>query len=139
MNAIPSTGVGRFALLTALLGASVLTACGQQDDRSAGQKLDSAVANVQQAGEDVQRGASKTLDASTQAVSDVTIMAKIKAALALDAQLSATKIEVDSVEGKVTLRGTAPDAQTVARATALAQAVEGVRAVDNQLVVSSQG
>ena len=44
-------------------------------------------------------------------------------------------IEIDPVDGHVTLRGTAPDARSRERAAALANSVSGVVAVDNQLVV----
>lgn len=84
----------------------------------------------------------KLKDASasaSEAVSDATIVTKINAALLADDRLKATKIEVRAEEGRVTLTGTAPDAGSQARATTLAQAVTGVRSVDNQLVVARNG
>ena len=53
-----------------------------------------------------------------------------------DTQLSALSINVDTVAGRVALRGTAPDNMARDRATQLASGVEGVKAVDNQLTVS---
>jgi hyperosmotically inducible protein len=63
----------------------------------------------------------------------------VNAKLAQDKTLSAMRIDVDTVDGKVSLRGTAPDPSARERATTLASAVDGVVSVDNQLVVSGKG
>lgn len=68
-------------------------------------------------------------------VSDATITTKVNAALAADDKLKATKINVDTSAGQVTLTGVAPDAQSLARASELAQAVTGVTNVVNRLTV----
>jgi hyperosmotically inducible protein len=64
------------------------------------------------------------------------ITAKVNAALAVDDKLKATQINVDTREGQVTLTGQAPDAQSRERATTLVSAVDGVKQVNNQLVVN---
>lgn len=46
------------------------------------------------------------------------------------------EIEVDTVQGVVSLSGPAPSADAAERATVLARAVEGVTAVQNRLVVN---
>jgi len=67
------------------------------------------------------------------------ITAKVNAALAVDDKLKATQINVDTREGQVTLTGQAPDAQSRERATTLVSAVDGVKNVNNQLVVAKNG
>jgi len=141
----------RAPLLGALALAAALAACSkQQDDRTAGQKLDGAIAEAKQAGADAKSDASQAMDhaenklksataAASEAVTDAAIVTKINAALMADDRLKATKIEVRAEDGRVTLTGTAPDAGSQARATTLASAVQGVRSVDNQLVVARNG
>ena len=75
-------------------------------------------------------------NATSAAVTDAAIVTKINAALVADDQLKAIKIDVNAENGRVTLTGTAPSADAQARATTLAQAVDGVRAVDNKLVIA---
>ncbi|MFT7772966.1 BON domain-containing protein [Roseateles sp.] len=143
--------LSRAPLIGALALAAALAACGkQQDDRTAGQKLDGAIAEAKQAGADAKAEASQAVDkaenklkdttaAASEAVSDAAIVTKINAALMADDRLKATKIDVRAEDGRVTLTGTAPDAGSQARATTLASAVNGVKSVDNQLVVARNG
>ncbi|MFG6488046.1 BON domain-containing protein [Roseateles sp. BYS78W] len=138
----------RLTLLAALAVAAALSACGKQDDeRTAGQRLDGAIADAKQSAEETRRDAKEAIsdaelsakraaEKTAEISSDVTITAKVNAALVADDKLKATQINVDTREGRVTLTGQAPDAQSRARATTLASAVDGVKQVDNQLVVS---
>lgn len=66
---------------------------------------------------------------------DAAITAKVNAALAADGKLSAMKINVDTQNGQVYLRGTAPDAEALTRATELANNVKGVVSVRNELSI----
>ena len=148
MNRITTS---RAPLLGALALAAALAACSKQDDeRTAGQKLDGAIAEAKQAGTEAKTDARQAMDkaetqlkdataAAADAATDATIVTKINAALMADDRLKATKIDVRAEDGRVTLTGTAPDAGSQARATTLASAVEGVRTVDNQLVVARNG
>jgi osmotically-inducible protein OsmY len=70
-------------------------------------------------------------------ISDAGITAGVNAELAKDSTLSALRINVDTANGRVSLRGTAPSSQARERATTLAKSVKGVTAVDNQLEVRS--
>lgn len=103
-----------------------LAACGQKEDATVGQTIDGTIAKTEQAGQAVAEGAA-----------DLAITTKVKAALAADDQLSAMSIEVNTEQGEVSLTGPAPNAEALERATVLAKAVDGVTAVNNQLVVSS--
>lgn len=139
------------AALTAMAIAS-LSACNRNDDdgRTAGQRVDGAVAKVEQkadevkadmraAGQEAKQGASGAMDTVTKKARDAAITTSVNAELVKDAQLSALRIDVDTIDGRVALRGTAPDAASRERATTLAARVEGVMAVDNQLMVKPKG
>jgi osmotically-inducible protein OsmY len=138
------------ALVAAMVGVTTLAACDRsQQDRTAGQKIDSAVAKAQQkidnAKNDMAQGAAtaknqmkSATDDVKNAVSDATITASVNAKLAGDSELSMLRINVDTVDGKVALRGNAPTPSARDRATQLASSVDGVRSVENQLVVGSK-
>jgi len=148
MNAISTP---RLTLIGTLVLTAALAACSKhEDDRTAGQKLDNAIAEAKQAGNDAKADAGRAMDkaedkvkdaaaATSEAVSDATIVTKINASLLADDKLKATKIDVKAQDGHVTLTGTAPDAGSQQRATTLAAAVNGVRSVDNQLTVARNG
>jgi osmotically-inducible protein OsmY len=69
-------------------------------------------------------------------VDDVAIGTKIKAALAADPELSALKINVDTKQGAVSLKGEVKTIALRRKAEELARKVEGVKSVDNQLVIT---
>lgn len=127
-----------------------LTACNRNDDgRSAGQVLDSAIStterkadeakqDMQQAGRDVKQAVGNATESAINTSRDLTITAEVKTKLAADPGLSALAINVDTAAGRVVLRGSAPDAEARSRATDLARAVEGVSAVDNELTVQAK-
>lgn len=148
-------------LLAALLsGAALLSACDRPDDnRSAGQRVDEAVATTErkteqagaevreagrEAGADVKeaaRDAGQALKNAGETVADKTrdaaITAEVKTRLARDDGLSALAIDVDTRDGRVALRGAAPDTAARSRATELARSVDGVVAVNNELSVQA--
>ena len=133
MQRIPSRlAVIGFSTLTA---AAMLAACNRADDRTAGQKVDATVAQagtaMERAGDKMANAANKTADKAK----DMAITAEMKTKLAADDRLKATSINVDTDNGAVTLRGTAPDAAAKESATAMAQSLSGVTKVDNQLTV----
>lgn len=68
-------------------------------------------------------------------VADEAISAVVIAHLARDSELGGSKIDVDTREGRVVLRGSAPTREARERAARLATGVDGVLSVDNQLVV----
>lgn len=124
-------------ILTALAAAALLAACDRPGpEQSAGQKVDSAVGAVEQKAQEVKEATARAADAVGDKAKDVRITTAVNAELARDAKLSALRINVDTTDGRVTLRGTAPDAAAREHATALANSVSGVVAVDNQLNVA---
>lgn len=144
-------------LIATAAAALMLTACGRDDGQTVGQQVDQAVATAEQRTEeakaDARQGieeaksdaaaaadrmansAEKAGDQVASKVEDAAITASVNAELAKDPSLSALRINVDTSNGRVLLRGAAPDAAARDRATQLAQAVNGVVAVDNQLEV----
>lgn len=99
-------------LIAASMTAMLLAACGAMND-----------------------GAGPTRTAG-QAVDDATIGTKLKAALAADPELSALKINVDTTQGNVRLRGEVKTITLRRKAEDIARKIEGVRSVDNQLVIT---
>ena len=134
------------ALAAALAASTLVVACGEQEDATVGQRLDSTVTEVQNAGtqmgqdarqaaQDLQAAGSQAADAMARGAADASITAKVNAALAGDPKLSSLKIDVDTLDGRVNLSGFAPDAASRDRATQLTQAVSGVVSVENKLEV----
>lgn len=100
----------------------------KQGAENLGDKAAAAVADAKQ-------GAANMADKAGAAMSDATITTKVNAELAKDTKLSALDIDVDTSNGRVELKGKAPDQAASERATQLASAVEGVVSVDNKLTV----
>jgi hyperosmotically inducible periplasmic protein len=71
-----------------------------------------------------------------QAVDDATIGTKMKAALAADPELSALKINVDTTQGNVRLKGEVKTIALRRKAEEMARKIQGVKSVDNQLIVT---
>ena len=135
------------AAVTAALALTALAACNRPaDDRTAGERVDSAIAKTERKANAVEQDAKTATANAGQAaeraandvsdkVKDAAITTAVNAKLAQDKSLSALRIDVDTVNGRVSLRGTAPDPAARERATTLASAVDGVVSVDNQLTV----
>lgn len=137
-----------------------LVACNKADDsQTAGQKLDSAIANTEKAADNAaanaSTAASNASDAAKNAAADVkdaakdagnavasaadsaSITASVNAGLIKDTELSAIKIDVDTKDGVVTLTGEAPNQAAKDRAGDIAKAVQGVGSVNNNLTVKA--
>lgn len=70
-----------------------------------------------------------------EAIDDATITAQVKAALAEDDDLSALEINVDTADGIVTLNGEVDERTDIARATEVANDIDGVRSIRNNLTL----
>lgn len=68
-------------------------------------------------------------------VDDVAITSKVKAELLDSDRVDGLDVNVDSLNGKVTLKGWASSATEIAAAGDIARSVDGVKSVDNQLQV----
>lgn len=121
--------------LTAAIAGLTLVGCNRADDRSVGERADSAVAKTEQGATSAAQEIKEVTASAKSALSDASITASVNAELARDTELSALRIDVDTSGGKVALKGAAPNAEARERAAKLARAVEGVTEVDNQLAI----
>lgn len=150
------------AVAAAVALALGLSACGKQDDgKTAGQQLDSAIAKTEDAAARAKakaeaemasagaamKNATQSAEASGkdmaakagEKIDDLTITTAVTTGLAKDPDLSALKINVDTRNGAVTLNGSAPTEAARDKAATLTKAVKGVNSVDNKLVVKAAG
>jgi len=138
------------AALAAILAAAALAACDRPSSpQQAGQMPDNAVARGEQMANEAKESAKSAANEAAQSteravgevsdkVKDAAITTAVNAKIAGDPRLSVIRINVDTVNGRVLLRGTAPDTTSSERAQQLAASVEGVVGVDNQLVISGK-
>jgi hyperosmotically inducible protein len=98
--------------------------------RAAGQEMKGA-------GSDTASAAKDTFHGTERAVKDTTITAEVKTALKSDAQVGSSEIHVVTSGGVVTLKGNVPSPDMAARAGQIAQQKEGVKSVDNRLMVAN--
>ena len=135
------------ALVAALLALS-LTACGKNDNRTAGEKsdagvikteqsMDNAKAKTEQMASDTKAKTDQGTSTMGEKIDDAQITASVSAGLAKDSELSAIKIDVDTQGGTVMLNGPAPTAAAKARAEEIAKSVKGVKTVENKLQVKT--
>lgn len=135
-------------LIAAILGAGIAAALvsSYYDDRTLGARLDETVSaaegrvdrgvsDLRGAADGAAAGTAVAADRVASALSDTGITAAVKTALAADPSLSALKVQVNTSGGVVRLDGPAPDAKARERAGVLAAAPDGVRQVDNRLVI----
>ena len=101
------------------------------------QKADELKVDAQRSMEQVKEASSQAADKLGKKVNDAAITTAMNAELAKDPTLSALAINVDTVNGRVALKGTAPNEAARQRASQLASAISGVRSVDNSLVVNT--
>ena len=95
---------------------------------TAGKKIDQTAEKV---GESMSEQGAK----AGVAIDDAAITTKVKAAIFAEPGLKTLQISVDTVKGVVTLSGSVDTQQSSNRAKQLAGAVDGVKDVENRLVV----
>ena len=127
-------------IAAAILAAALAAGCDRNKPsaETAGQKLDRA---TERAGEKMDQAAAEVKQKAEQAgdkLDDAAITAKVKTALIGEPGLKALQINVDTANGVVTLSGAVDSPQTLDRATQVAQAVQGVKSVDNRLNVKAK-
>ena len=136
------------AISSLFAALALLSAC-DKTESTMGQKVDGAVATTERAAsaakadikevaKEAKAAASEATDTMTTSTRDGVITTKVNAELVKDTALSAMKINVDTVDGHVVLKGTAPTDASRDRATSLARAIEGVKDVDNRLMVEAK-
>ncbi len=123
-------------MVSAALAAGLAAGCNQKTpSESAASDSGRIEQKIDQATADMKQQAAKM----GEAAADSTITAKVKTAIVSEPGLRAAQINVDTADGIVTLTGSVDAPQKVERATQIAQAVTGVKAVDNRLDVKSSG
>ena len=96
-----------------------------------------AKTSVMGAAADTRAAAARAGDNIGAKVDDAQITAGINAGFAADNGLSAVKIDVDTKDGVVTLKGPVPSSAAKARAAEIAKNVKDVKSVNNQLSVNA--
>lgn len=118
--------------LAALALAAGLAAC--HESGQVGQAAGRPARVMEQAGE----GANPAGGKEAIQVNDALITTKVKAALFRDPQASGFQISVNTYRGVVQLSGFVDTIDQKQRAGELAQGIEGVRTVHNDLIVTSK-
>jgi hyperosmotically inducible periplasmic protein len=111
-----------------------------KDLKAAGQQLKQG---AQEVGGAIERGAQevdkKVGPVAREVLDDATVTAKVKARLMADPDVAALHIDVDTVDGRVTLNGKVSSVDERAEAEKLANNTEGVKSVTNLIQVAGQG
>lgn len=152
MNKLRSTGL---AVLASLGLLAALAGCDRGDDRTVGQRIDSAIEQSAQVGREVREGGREAAadtrtavmgaasaareggSAAAQKIDDAGITTKVKTGLSADKDLNASRIDVDTQAGVVTLRGSAPTDAARQRASEIARNVKDVKDVKNLMTVQA--
>ena len=117
--------------------ASANAPASEDANAPAGQQMRAAGQEMKGAGSDTAAAAKDTFHGSERAVKDTTITAEVKEALMQDSEIKASKIHVRTSGGVVTLKGNVASPDMAARAAQIAQQKEGVKSVDNRLMVAN--
>ena len=138
-----------FVAFSTLAAMALLAGCDRrEDDRTVGQRVDDGIAEAEQKSAEINEQARQAAQATSAAASratdtvsaktrDMGITAEMNARLAQDRQLSALRIDVDTADGRVTLRGSAPTLAARERATEIARGIDGVVGVANELQIQA--
>jgi osmotically-inducible protein OsmY len=93
------------------------------------------VGTAREAGAQIAEKVAVGANAAQRLASSAALTAKIKSKMALDDTIQASRIDVDSAEGVVRLRGTVESESQRARALDLARETDGVVSVVDELTV----
>lgn len=123
----------RVTTMLVLVSASLLAACQRQEGtiRTSGQHGEASQRPA--SGSAGERGPGVSATGGTD--TDLAITADVKTRLALDSQLGALDLTIETKQGRVVLRGVTPDTAARSHAAELARAASGVLGVANNLSV----
>ena len=127
----------RMQLLALFAAGTVLFAAGC-DQRNDATRTGAAPTTADKMANATNNAADKMAAATQKAgdkIDDAAITAKVKTALMAEPGLKSLEINVDTRDNVVTLAGTVGSPELKQRATQLAQSVEGVKSVSDQLVI----
>lgn len=100
-----------------------------------GERTATAAERGRERGAELGERAGRAADEARETLTDAALTAKIKSKMALDDVVRARKIDVDTANGVVTLRGSVQSAAERERAVRLARETEGVVSVTDRLEV----
>jgi hyperosmotically inducible protein len=118
----------RYVLLSGVLALG-LSACEREAD--SGEKLSTTITIEQK----LPAGAERHVERAGEVLDDISVSAKVKAALVGARDLPALSINVDTAQNVVTLTGLVQSQDESDRAERIARAVEGVKEVHNKLTI----
>jgi len=133
------------ALAAALAGIALFGAgCSdQKTPGTVGQKIERAgdkmATATENAGNKVAAATENAANKTAAVIDDATITTKVKTAVLAEPGLKTLQIDVDTKNGVVSLSGTVDNQALKERASQVAQAVNGVKSVDNNLTVKGTG
>ena len=110
-------------------------ASGSEAGRKADEKTDRAQDRAANAADRAQDKTGNAADRTGDAVGDAAITTAVKSKFLADPDVSGLKIDVDTNNGVVTLRGTVPNAAEKTRALRMAKETTGVKNVRDQLKI----
>lgn len=124
----------------AILGAALVTACGRTETTSttSAPRSPAASTTAQSSGPttvpqtEVALAGPEASRSAGQTVSDAAVTAKVKSALLQAPEVKGTDVNVDTVNGTVTLKGQVETQAQADRAVQIARSIEGVSRVDSQ-------
>jgi osmotically-inducible protein OsmY len=120
---------------TALFGIVLSVPAFAQE--TAGQDMRQAGHEMKQAGADTAMAAKDVAHGTARATKDTAITAAVKSKLATDNEVKASAIHVRTRGGIVTLAGKVPSPEIAQHVQQLAEQTDGVKSVNNQLMVIS--
>lgn len=134
----------------ALIGAGCARDESRRAERDAGRNLEQAGEDLERAGEDLAEGARRAGAALNRGaerlnrelqprIEDAALVLAVKARLTVDPEVNPFEIDVDAVDGVVTLGGMVDSEEERAEAEKLARRTEGVVEVVNNLQVGQRG
>jgi hyperosmotically inducible periplasmic protein len=119
-----------------------LDQAGQQIKEGAQEAGEALGRGAEQVGDAVQRGAEQVQrevgPVVQEVLDDASVTAKIKAKLIADPEVAGVHIDVDTVDGQVTLNGKVASEDQRAEAEKLASRTDGVKGVTNLIQVAGQ-
>ena len=131
-----TTSVALLAVTLGLAGLAGLAGCEREGPaETAGKEIDQTAEKAGSSFEDTTQSVSEMVDEAGDYIADTAITARIDAAILGDPSLKVLQIGVTTNDGVVTLSGVVDSQQSIDRARQIAGDVDGVKSVDNALVV----
>ena len=136
------------AILAAIAALALTAACGKEETRTSTAPLPPPISTPTpaptqsadtmpspQTGSTATPGAERTVG---QTVDDATLTVKVKTALLDSPEVKGLQVNVDTLNGTVTLKGEVETQAQADRAVQIARNTEGVRKVDSELMVKGR-